>query len=152
MSDILNDEKWLCEMRDKMKPDEYIFPLGIRMGKSFYKVGEISNPEIFKDSSVTPSNFRVIFGSIYNMFRNTSFPIKQISNYTILKKIESLDPKTQVNTVFFIFESDYIYKDDLNQFEESINEYYDLLFDYTKSFTEKNREELIDFFIQVNEF
>lgn len=150
MSDILNDDKWLCDMRDKMKPDEYAFPLGIRIGKSFYKVEELSNSEIFKDTSITQSNFRVIFGSIYNMFRNMSFPINQISKYTILKKIDSVDPKTQVNTLFFVFESDYIYNDDLSVFESVINEYYDMMFDYTKSCAEKNRKRAIESFYEAN--
>ena len=152
MYDIINDDKWLNEMQSKMKPDELLFPIAIHIGKYFYKINDISNPEVFKDTSITSSNFKVVFGSIYNMFRNASFPINSISAYKILRQIQTIDEKTQVNTLFFVFESDYIDNDNLTTFDESINEYYDMLYDYVKTFADANRKRAIEFFNEVNNF
>lgn len=90
MSDILNDTEWMESLFNQMKPNESIFPFGVKIGKNYYKIGDISNPMIFKDTSVTQSNFKVVFGSIYNMFRNASFPINNASQYTILKRTQKL--------------------------------------------------------------
>ena len=152
MCDILNDDKWLDEMKSKMKPDESVFPIAIHIGKNMYKINDISNPDIFKDTSITTSNFKVVFGSIYNMFRTMSFPINSISAYKILRQIQTIDEKTQVNTLFFVFESDYIDNDNLTIFDESINEYYDMLYDYVKTFADENRKRAIEFFKEVNNF
>ena len=152
MCDILNDDKWLDEMKSKMKPYESVFPIAIHIGKNMYKINDISNPDVFKDTSITTSNFKVVFGSIYNMFRTMSFPINSISAYKILRQIQTIDEKTQVNTLFFVFESDYIDNDNLTIFDESINEYYDMLYDYVKTFADENRKRAIEFFKEVNNF
>ena len=152
MHDIINDDKWLQDMQSKMKPDESVFPIAIHIGKNMYKINDISNPDVFKDTSITTSNFKVVFGSIYNMFRTMSFPINSISAYKILRQIQTIDEKTQVNTLFFVFESDYIDNDNLTIFDESINEYYDMLYDYVKTFADENRKRAIEFFKEVNNF
>lgn len=150
MNSFLEDDKWLCDMRDQMKPDEYMFPLGCRIGKSYYKISDISNPEVFKDTSITQSNFRVIFGSMFNMFRRNSFPVNKVSNYTILKNINSLDEKTMVQTTFFIFESGPILNDDISAFDNVINENYDLIFDYVTSVASINKKHAVEAFYEAN--
>lgn len=150
MNPILDDEKWLCDMRDKMNEQEFMFPLGCRIGKSYYRIADLSNPEVFKDTSITSTNFRVIFGSIYNMFRTNSFPINHISDYSILKIIRSTDEKTKIDTVFFVFESDEILSDNPNVFENDINEYYDIIFNYAKRYADKNKRRVVEAFYEAN--
>lgn len=149
MCDILNDE-WLKEMQSKMKPDEYVFPIAIHIGKNFYKINDISNSDIFHDTSITASNFKVVLGSIYNMFRPMSFPINSISAYKILRQIQTIDEKTQVDTLFFVFESDFIERDNLTKFDECINDYYDILFDYTSKIANINRKRALEIFFNDN--
>jgi len=152
MYDLINDDKWLKDMQSKMKPDEPVFPIAVHIGKNMYKINDISNPDIFKDTSITTSNFRVVFGSIYNMFRlRASFPISKSIEYNILKRIQTIDEKTQVDTLFFVFESDYIEGDNISTFDTSINEYYEMLYEYTKQITESNRKRALKaFFDDVN--
>ena len=152
MCDILNDDKWLDEMKSKMKPYESVFPIAIHIGKNMYKINDISNPDIFKDTSITTSNFKVVFGSIYNMFRNVSFPINSISAYKILRQIQTIDEKTQVDTLFFVFESDYIDDENITIFDECINEYYDMLYDYVKRIADGNRKRALQSFFDANNF
>jgi hypothetical protein len=153
MSDILNDTEWLNKMRDSIKPDEAVFPIAIRIGKSFYKIHEIADDTIFKDTSITASNFRVVFGSIYNMFRlRASFPISKSIEYNILKRIQTIDEKTQVDTLFFVFESDYIEynnNEEISKFDEEINDNYVMLFDYVKSITDINRKKRLASFREM---
>jgi len=153
MSDILNDTEWLNKMKDSMKPDEAVFPIAIRIGKSFYKIHEIADDTIFKDTSITASNFRVVFGSIYNMFRlRASFPISKSIEYNILKRIQTIDEKTQVDTLFFVFESDYIEynnNEKISKFDEEINDNYVMLFDYVKSITDINRKKRLASFREM---
>jgi hypothetical protein len=153
MSDILNDTEWLNKMKDSMKPDEAVFPIAIRIGKSFYKINEIADDTIFKDTSITASNFRVVFGSIYNMFRlRASFPISKSIEYNILKRIQTIDEKTQVDTLFFVFESDYIEynnNEEISKFDEEINDNYVMLFDYVKSITDINRKKRLASFREM---
>jgi hypothetical protein len=153
MSDILNDTEWLNKMKDSMKPDEAVFPIAIRIGKSFYKIHEIADDTIFKDTSITASNFRVVFGSIYNMFRlRASFPISKSIEYNILKRIQTIDEKTQVDTLFFVFESDYIEynnNEEISKFDEEINDNYVMLFDYVKSITDINRKKRLASFREM---
>lgn len=151
MHDIINDDKWLKDMQLKMKPDELSFPIAVHIGKYFYTINDLSNSEIFKDTSLTVSNFKVVFGSIYNMFRTMSFPINSISAYKILRQIQTIDEKSQVDTLFFVFESDYIDNENISTFDESINEYYEMLYEYTKQITESNRKRALKaFFEDVN--
>ena len=152
MYDIINDDKWLNEMQSKMKPDEVVFPIAIHIGKNMYKINDISNPDIFKDTSITTSNFKVVFGSIYNMFRTMSFPINSISAYKILRQIQTIDEKSQVDTLFFVFESDYIDNDNLTTFDECINEYYEMLYEYTKQIADSNRKRALQSFFDANNF
>lgn len=150
MNPILDNEKWLCEMRDNMNQYEFMFPLGCRIGKSYYRIADISNPDVFKDTSITATNFKVIFGSIYNMFRTNSFPLNRISDFTILKTIKSTDEKTMVDTLFFVFESDEVLKEETDAFENDINDNYDLVFDYTKRIADKNKRRAVEAFYEAN--
>ena len=152
MSDILNDTEWMESLFNQMKPDEAVFPFGVKIGKNYYKIGDISNPQIFKDTSVTQSNFKVVFGSIYNMFRNASFPINKASQYTILKRTQKIDNSTQVNTLFFVFESDYIDDNNITVFDELINENYEMLFQYVSSVAESNRRRVLESFYNNNNY
>ena len=152
MSDILNDTEWLNKMKDSIKPDEAVFPIAIRIGKSFYKIHELADDTIFKDTSITASNFRVVFGSIYNMFRSASFPINKSIEYNILKRIQTIDEKTQVDTLFFVFESDYIEynnHEEISKFDDEINDNYVMLFDYVKSITDSNRKKRLASFREM---
>ena len=152
MSDILNDTEWMESLFNQMKPDEALFPFGVKIGKNYYKIRDISNPQIFKDTSVTQSNFKVVFGSIYNMFRNASFPINNASQYTILKRTQKIDNSTQVDTLFFVFESDYIDDNNITPFDELINENYEMLFQYVSSVAESNRRRVLESFYNNNNY
>lgn len=152
MSDILNDTEWMESLFNQMKPDEALFPFGVKIGKNYYKIGDISNPQMFKDTSVTQSNFKVVFGSIYNMFRKASFPINKASQYTILKRTQKIDNSTQVNTLFFVFESDYIDDNNITVFDELINENYEMLFQYVSSVAESNRRRVLESFYNNNNY
>ncbi len=152
MSDILNDTEWMESLFNQMKPDEALFPFGVKIGKNYYKISDISNPQIFKDTSVTQSNFKVVFGSIYNMFRTASFPINKASQYTILKRTQKIDNSTQVDTLFFVFESDYIDDNNITPFDELINENYEMLFQYVSSVAESNRRRVLESFYNNNNY
>lgn len=152
MSDILNDTEWMESLFNQMKPDEALFPFGVKIGKNYYKISDISNPQIFKDTSITQSNFKVVFGSIYNMFRNASFPINKASKYTILKRTQKIDNSTQVDTLFFVFESDYIDDNNITPFDELINENYEMLFQYVSSVAESNRRRVLESFYNNNNY
>lgn len=152
MSDILNDTEWMESLFNQMKPDEAVFPFGVKIGKNYYKISDISNPQIFKDTSVTQSNFKVVFGSIYNMFRSASFPINKASQYTILKRTQKIDKATQVDTLFFVFESDYIDDNNITVFDELINEDYEMLFQYVSSVAESNRRRVLESFYNNNNY
>lgn len=146
MNPIYDDEKWLCKMRDEMKPDEYMFPLGCNIGKSYYRIADLSNPELFKDTSVSPSNFHVIFGSIYNMFRKASFPVNEINNFIVQKTIKSTDERTKVDTLFFVFTSSHVDVENLSEFQNIINEYYDMIFEYASSIAKENKKRILESF------
>lgn len=152
MSDILNDTEWMESLFNQMKPDEALFPFGVKIGKNYYKISDISNPQIFKDTSITQSNFKVVFGSIYNMFRTASFPINKASQYTILKRTQKIDNSTQVDTLFFVFESDYIDDNNITVFDELINENYEMLFQYVSSVAESNRRRVLESFYNNNNY
>ena len=69
MNDLFSDDKWLDDMKSLIQPDECLLPIAVKVGKNYYKINDISNPDVFKETSVVASNFKVVFESIYNMFR-----------------------------------------------------------------------------------
>lgn len=86
------------------------------------------------------------------MFRNASFPINKASQYTILKRTQKIDNSTQVNTLFFVFESDYIDDNNITVFDELINENYEMLFQYVSSVAESNRRRVLESFYNNNNY
>ena len=152
MNDLFSDDKWLDDMKSLIQPDECLFPIAVKVGKNYYKINDISNPDVFKETSVVASNFKVVFGSIYNMFRNASFPINQMQKYDIIKQIQTIDEKTQVDTLFFVFESDYRVDDDLTVFDDCINTNYDMLIDYVSSMANANRKRMLESFYNNNNY
>lgn len=155
IDELLNDEDWLKDKRDKMEKNEYVFPLACMIGKNVYRIGDISNKEIFKDTSVSYSNFRIIYGSIYNMFRSYSFPINDIKDYLVQKTIKDTDERTKVDTLFFVFEAGLTpdeeeYKN--QKFNQCINEWYFTLYDYVKSICDKNKKEFMTKFFTDNPY
>lgn len=144
--EFIKDTDWIKTMSDKINTEsgDYTLPLGICIGNVYYKISDLTDPEIFKQTRVIQSLFKIVYASRYCAYIAKPFPVCNITNYSVLATINAIDPKTDADMVIIVFEhGEQEIDESSTPFDKELSMWWHILYDYTAEIAEKNRADAI---------
>lgn len=133
----VNDKELVKKIIDQRDDDEYVIPLYVKIYNEKFSILELDNI-----TDISPSSFKVGFGSSSSMFIRNSFISKYAMDFEPINVFGVFDNDNGVDILYNIFESSFVTEN--SDMHIQINNYVHILMDYISNLVNNKRKKMLE--------
>lgn len=133
----MNNKELVKKIIDQRDDDEYVIPLYVKIYNEKFSILELDNI-----TDISPSSFKVGFGSSSSIFTKNSFISKYAMDFETINVFKVFDNDNNVDVLYNIFETGFVTEN--SDMHIQINDYVQMLMDRISDSVSIKRKKMLE--------